>query len=110
MKTLSIGKTFRQLRIKRNLTKRELASMSGIARYAINDLESDIKLARIDTLIKLADFFGVDLFDVYSGDIKFFSVLPELPKKIRHDSIIKKEDKFNKKITMIIKKYKIKGL
>lgn len=62
-----IGKNIAKLRSTRGLTQEELGKRVGLTPSAISNIEKSTSYPSIDTLIKLAEFFGVTL-DYLSTD------------------------------------------
>lgn len=58
---MSVGSRITELRRKRNLTQEGLAKKVGISRAALSHYEKDRREPDYDTLIKLSDFFDVDI-------------------------------------------------
>ncbi len=61
MNILYIGGNLRLLREKRKLTQEELGRELALSASAISNIENTISFPSIDTLIKFAEFFGVDV-------------------------------------------------
>ena len=53
-----LGKRIVQLRKERNMTQEELANILKITRKAVSKWETEQRRPNLDTLQKLADFFG----------------------------------------------------
>ena len=65
------GKKLRILRLKRNLTLKELAHELGyIAHGYISEIESGKKKPTVDFALKVADFFGVTTDQLLRDDMK----------------------------------------
>jgi len=58
------GKNIRDLRMKNNLTQRDLADKSGLEESAIQRIERGYN-STLKTLLKIANAFGVDLKDLF---------------------------------------------
>ena len=56
--TNPIGRRIAQLRKKRNITQEELANILEVSREAVSMWEIGLRQPNLDTLQKLADFFG----------------------------------------------------
>lgn len=56
----------KELRIKKNLSQKELSDIINITQRAYSFYETGAREPSIDTLIKLADFYGVPL-DIITG-------------------------------------------
>lgn len=64
-----IGKNIAKLRASRNLTQETLGKYIGLTPSAISNIEKSSSYPSVDTLIRIADFFGVTL-DYLSSDLK----------------------------------------
>lgn len=67
---MNYGKIFKELRIEKELSQRELAEATGISQQAISFWEQDKRTPNMDDCIKLADFYGISL-DELVGREKF---------------------------------------
>ncbi len=76
-----IGNNILKLRLGRGLTQEALGKQIGLTPSAISNIEKSISYPSIDTLIKLAEFFGVTL-DYLSTD-KYCKQLNELELKVK---------------------------
>ncbi len=61
MDILYIGRNLRILREKRKLTQEELGREIALSASAVSNIENKISFPSIDTLIKFAEFFSVDV-------------------------------------------------
>lgn len=61
MNILHIGANLRILREKRKLTQEELGKEIALSASAVSNIENTLSFPSIDTLIRLAEFFGVDV-------------------------------------------------
>ena len=76
-----IGNNILKLRLARGLTQETLGKEIGLTPSAISNIEKSISYPSIDTLIKLAEFFGVTL-DYLSTD-KYSNELDELEMRVK---------------------------
>lgn len=76
-----IGNNVTKLRLARGLTQEALGREIGLTPSAISNIEKSTSYPSIDTLIRLADFFGVTL-DYLSSD-KYSRQLDELEIKAK---------------------------
>lgn len=76
-----IGNNILKLRLARGLTQESLGQQIGLTPSAISNIENSISYPSIDTLIKLAEFFGVTL-DYLSTD-KYSKQLDELEMRVK---------------------------
>jgi transcriptional regulator with XRE-family HTH domain len=56
-----IGQKINKLRLKRNLTMKELGESLGVSHAHISKLESGINSPSVDLLEKMADYFNIDI-------------------------------------------------
>ena len=59
--TKGIGSRVRSLRMKRGITQQKLADALGVTLSTVGRIESGIKMASIDLLVDITDFFGTSL-------------------------------------------------
>ena len=59
MNICDFGTTLKKLRLQRNLTQKELGSFIGLSKAVVSKYETGIGYPNFDTLICIADFFGV---------------------------------------------------
>ncbi len=60
------GRVIKTLRTGQNLTQEELAYRAGVSIDAIRQLETGVKLARMDTLFKISKGLDVDPSEIYA--------------------------------------------
>ncbi|MBQ9246630.1 helix-turn-helix transcriptional regulator [bacterium] len=60
-----IGKKIKELRRERDLSQEKLAECVNMSREHISCIECGKNMTSIDTLYKLADFFGIDIKDFF---------------------------------------------
>ena len=58
---MDYGKIFKELRLEKGLSQRDLAKETGISQQAISFWEQDKRTPNMDDCIRLADFYGVTL-------------------------------------------------
>ncbi len=56
----------KEIRIKKNLSLRRLAELSGVSKSYISDIEKDKKMPSILILCKLADALEIDINDLFT--------------------------------------------
>lgn len=76
-----IGNNIYKLRVARGMTQESLGMKIGLTPSAISNIEKSTSYPSIDTLIKIAEFFGVTL-DYLSTD-KYIEQLEELEIKAK---------------------------
>jgi len=59
MNKSTFGETIKQLRIKKDLSQKDLASMLGICNTTLSQYEKNKRAPKFETLLKLADILGV---------------------------------------------------
>ena len=58
---MNYGQMFKEYRIEKKLSQRDLAQATGISQQAISFWEQDKRTPNMDDCIKLADFYGITL-------------------------------------------------
>lgn len=56
-----LGRNLKLLREKNNMTQQQLADSAGVTRPFITDIENDKKMAKVQTLINIANALGCTL-------------------------------------------------
>ena len=54
-----LGQNIKQLRLEKNITQKELASLIGVSQRLISNYENDSATPTVENLIKIADYFKV---------------------------------------------------
>ena len=67
---MDYGKNFKELRIERGLSQRDLAKATGISQQAISFWEQDKRTPNMDDCIRLADFYGITLDELVGRTVK----------------------------------------
>lgn len=62
---IAIGKKLKELRTSENLTQQQLAEKLQISRVNYTRYETDAVRPDFETLLKLADFYGVSLDEIF---------------------------------------------
>lgn len=65
-----VGEFIKELRKERNLTQEDLADKFYVSRRTVSRWETGSNLPDIDLLMKLADFFNVDIREILEGKRK----------------------------------------
>lgn len=76
------------LRMMRNLTQEDLASAIGISRQSMITVEADKYDCSVLTAIKLADFFGVMVHEIFflpGEEMVYPNVNNQMPKRVAHE-------------------------
>ena len=58
---MNYGQMFKEYRMEKKLSQRDLAQATGISQQAISFWEQDKRTPNMDDCIKLADFYGITL-------------------------------------------------
>ena len=66
---MDYGKIFKELRLEKGLSQRDLASKTGISQQAISFWEQDKRTPNMDDCIKLADFYEITLDELVGRNI-----------------------------------------
>ncbi len=66
---MDYGKNFKELRIERGLSQRDLAKATGISQQAISFWEQDKRTPNMDDCIRLADFYEITLDELVGRTI-----------------------------------------
>lgn len=56
-----LGQNIKQLRLEKNITQKELASLIGVSQRLISNYENGSATPTVENLIKIADIFKVSL-------------------------------------------------
>ena len=56
-----LGQNIKQLRLEKNITQKELASLIGVSQRLISNYENNSATPTVENLIKIADIFKVSL-------------------------------------------------
>ncbi len=67
--------TIKELRARKNITQKTAASMLGISMQTYNAWERDISAVAVGKVVKVADFYGVKLEEIFlPNDLKNIQV------------------------------------
>lgn len=108
MDQIKIGAFIKILRNEKELTQEELAEQFSVSRRTVSRWETGSNMPDLDILIEMADYFDVDLRELFDGERKSEKMDKEL-----EESILKVADYSNnekKKITKIIRIYFVAGI
>ena len=67
---MEYGQIFKEYRVERKLSQRDLAQATGISQQAISFWEQDKRTPNMDDCIKLADFYGITLDELVGRSLK----------------------------------------
>lgn len=65
---VSFSETLKRLRMSKNLSQQQLADMLNVNRSTVARWETDSRVPTLDTVLKIADFFNVDLNEFIIAD------------------------------------------
>ncbi|CAM3579695.1 helix-turn-helix transcriptional regulator [Flavobacterium gelidilacus] len=63
---MSIGKTLIKERLKRKLSQSEVANLLSVSQSSYSEWESDIAIPKTENLVKISEFFNVELKELLS--------------------------------------------
>ena len=66
---MDYGKHFKEWRMEKNLSQRELAKATGISQQALSCWEADRRTPNMDDCITLANFYGISLDELVGREI-----------------------------------------
>lgn len=79
MKQEKIGNFIKELRIKNNMTQKELADKLGVTYQAVSKWENGKNIPDIAVMTQIASLFKVDITDVLNGEVnKKINIIPLL--------------------------------
>jgi len=67
---MSLGKTIKRLRLEKGWTQEDVARMLGVTSKAVSFYELDKRKPSSESLIRIAEVFGVTLDELVKGDVK----------------------------------------
>ncbi len=67
---MTYGQIFKELRVEKRLSQRDLSKATGISQQAISFWEQNKRTPNMDDCIKLADFYKVTLDELVGRDFK----------------------------------------
>ncbi len=67
MDQTKIGEFLRELRKEKNLTQEDLAEKMNVSRRTVSRWETGSNMPDLDVLVELADYYDVDLRDIFNG-------------------------------------------
>ena len=69
---MKIGDMLVKLREKKDITRKQLASLAGIQYHALAKYEQNVAAPNIETLIQLANIFNVTIDELVGRDLKTY--------------------------------------
>jgi len=85
---MSLGKTIKRLRLEKEWTQDDLSRRLGVTSKAISFYELDKRKPSSESLIKIAEIFGITLDELVKGDVKV-----QDQKTPRHDNDLARDIK-----------------
>ena len=70
MNQIKTGELLRKLRKEKGLTQEQLAEHIGVSRRTISRWETGNNMPDLSVLIELADFYDVDIREIFDGERK----------------------------------------
>ena len=68
MNQKKIGRFLKQLRMEKQLTQEKLSETLGVSRRTVSRWETGNNLPDLSILVELADFYDVDLKEIFAGE------------------------------------------
>lgn len=99
-----IAKNFKKLRLFKNLNQTEFADLFGITRSTVGSYEEGRAEPKLDTLLKIADYFSLKVDDLIRSELTVNKIAHfEYPLKETNDlkALFKKLDEMNRRIKRI---------
>lgn len=97
MNQIKIGAFMKELRKEKGFTQEQLAEQFNISRRTVSRWETGSNLPELDILIKMADYYEVELGELLNGERKSGDMNRELEETVRKVAEYSNEDK--RKIT-----------
>lgn len=97
MDQIKIGEFLKELRKEKNMTQEQLADKFFVSRRTVSRWETGSNMPDLDVLVELADFYNVDLRDIFNGQRRE----PEMNNELK-DTLLQAADYTNdikKKVT-----------
>ena len=63
-----LGRFLKQLRMEKQLTQEKLSETLGVSRRTVSRWETGNNLPDLSILVELADFYDVDLKEIFAGE------------------------------------------
>jgi len=108
MDQIKIGNFIRELRKEKGFTQEQLAEHFNVARRTVSRWETGSNMPDLDILIKMSDFYGVDLRELLDGErrsVKMNKEMEETVLKVAEYSNAEKQ-----RSTRIVRIYFILGI
>ena len=93
MNLVKIGKLLQELRKEKGITQEQLAEQMGVTRRTVSRWETGSNMPDLDILIKLSDFYTVDLREILSGERKSQCMNQELKETVLQIADYSNEEK-----------------
>lgn len=83
MDQVKIGSFLKELRKKKGLTQEELAEKFGVSRRTVTRWETGYNMPDLSLLVEIADFYDVDLRELFNGERKQERMDKELEQTVK---------------------------
>lgn len=83
MDQVKIGNFLKELRKEKNLTQEELAEKLNVSRRTVTRWETGYNMPDLSLLVEIADFYDVDLRELFNGERKETRMNKELEETIK---------------------------
>ena len=101
MKKTVIAKNFRKLRSFKGLNQTEFADLFGITRSTVGSYEEGRAEPKLDTLLKVADYFKLTVDDIIRKELTINKIAgfeyPE-PERVEYNQLMNKMKEMNKRM------------
>lgn len=107
----AVGRNIRKLREERGMSQAELAKIAGVTDKAVSTWEIGLKIPRLSTLAKVAEYFNVTVSELYE-DIDIVYRNPNPLKKEERELLIAYRaapEEVREAVMMILSQYKKEG-
>ena len=83
MNQVKIGNFLKQLRKEKNLTQEQLAEQFNVSRRTVTRWETGYNMPDLSLLVEIADFYDVDLREIFNGERKEKRMDKELEETVK---------------------------
>ena len=70
MDQIKIGNFLKSLRKEKELTQEQIAEIFGVSRRTVTRWETGTNMPDLDVLVEIADYYDVDLREIFDGERK----------------------------------------
>ena len=93
MNTVKFGAFLKELRKEKGLTQEQLAEQFNVSRRSVSRWETGSNLPDVDILIEMADYYDIDLRELFDGERKSEKMNEELKETVLKVAEFSNEDK-----------------